>query len=135
MQYIKLIKDEADHQLALSRLMSLIDIDPKENTADHDELELLSLLIEKYEEKAFPIARPDPIDAIRFRMDQQGLIKKDLIPYIGSAPKVTEVLNGTRNLSLNMIRKLSEGLAIPAEILIQEPKSKKLESVELSCTS
>ena len=89
-----------------------------------DELEVLALLIERYEQEAFPIDAPDPIEAIRFRMEQLGLIKKDLIPFIGSASKVTEVLNGTRQLSINMTRRLSEGLDIPAQVLIREPHKK-----------
>ncbi len=82
-------------------------------------MELLFLVIGDYEEKHFPMDSPDPIEVIKFMMDQQGLKKKDLIPYIGSASKVTEVLNGARSLSLSMIRRLSEGLGIPADILIQ----------------
>jgi HTH-type transcriptional regulator/antitoxin HigA len=73
----------------------------------------------------FPIDPPSPVEAIKFRMEQQGLIKKDLIPYIGSAPEVTEVLNGTRNLSINMIRKLHQGLGISLDILIKEPAHQK----------
>ena len=92
---------------------------------ESDELEVLGLLIEQYEEKHFPMDRPDPVEVIKFMMDQQNLKKKDLIPYIGSAPKVTEVLNGTRNLSLSMIRKLSEGLKIPASVLIRESVKKR----------
>ncbi len=85
-------------------------------------MEVLALLVERYEQEKFPIDKPDPIEAIKFRMDQQRLLKKDLIPFIGSASKVTEVLNGTRQLSLNMIRKLSEGLDISVDILIRAPK-------------
>jgi antitoxin component HigA of HigAB toxin-antitoxin module len=90
-------------------------------SATADELDVLALLIEKYEQEMFPIDPPSPVEAIKFRMEQQGLIKKDLTPYIGSAPKVTEVLNGTRNLSINMIRKLHQGLGISLDILIKEP--------------
>ncbi len=68
---------------------------------------------------------PNPIEAIKFRMEQQGLRNRDLVPYIGSAPKVTEILNGTRELSLNMIRRLSEGLGISVDVLIREPMQKK----------
>jgi len=101
-----------------------MDFDPTPDSAESDELDLLAFLIEKYEEEAFPIDSPDPIEAIKFRMEQQGLIKKDLVPYFGSASKVTEVLNGTRSLSLNMIRKLSAGLGISADVLIKEPCDK-----------
>jgi HTH-type transcriptional regulator/antitoxin HigA len=104
----------------MARVMGLMNADPQLGSQDADELDLLALLIERYERKQFPIDVPGPLDAIRFRMDQQGLKKKDLIPYIGSASKVTEVLNGTRNLSLNMIRRLTDGLGIPADILIRD---------------
>jgi HTH-type transcriptional regulator/antitoxin HigA len=131
MSHIKLIKTEQDHEQALSRLMALMELDPKPDTAAGDELDVLALLIEKYEEEAFPMDSPDPIEAIKFRMDQQGLIKKDLIPYFGSASKVTEVFNGTRNLSINMIRKLSAGLGISADVLIRESCQKKALSTDI----
>jgi HTH-type transcriptional regulator/antitoxin HigA len=87
---------------------------------DEDELELWSLLVENYEEEHFPIDPPDPIEAIRFRMDQEGLTRADLIPYLQSKSKVSEVLSGKRPLSLSMIRALHSGLKIPAEVLVQE---------------
>jgi HTH-type transcriptional regulator/antitoxin HigA len=121
MDHIKIIKTSEEHERAMARVMQLMDADPQPDSQDADELDLLALLVERYEQDQFPIDLPDPLDAIRFRMDQQGLRKKDLIPYIGSASKVTEVLNGTRNLSLNMIRRLTDGLGIPAEILIRDP--------------
>ena len=124
MDHIKIIKTEQEHEQALVRLMELMDLNPLEESAESDELELLALLIERYEEQAFPIDVPDPIDAIKFRMDQMGLKNKDLIAYIGSAPKVSEILNGRRSLSLNMIRKLVVGLGISADILIREPETK-----------
>ncbi len=120
MSHIKLIKSDQEHEQAMVRLMSLMDTDPAPGTCESDEIDVLALLIERYEQENFPIDSPDPIEAILFRMDQEGLIKKDLVPFIGSAPKVTEVLNGTRSLSLNMIRKLSAGLCISAEVLIRE---------------
>jgi HTH-type transcriptional regulator / antitoxin HigA len=113
----KLIKTEADYQEALGRIEAIFDAKP--NTPEGDELELLVTLVEYYEEKAYPIGLPSPVDAIRFRM-QQGLKAKDLIPYMGSASKVSEVLSGKRALSLPMIRKLVSGLGIPAEVLLQE---------------
>jgi HTH-type transcriptional regulator/antitoxin HigA len=131
MSHIKLIKTEQDHEQALSRLMALMDLDLKPDTVAGDELDVLALLIEKYEEEVFPMDSPDPIEAIKFRMDQQGLIKKDLIPYFGSASKVTEVLNGTRNLSINMIRKLNAGLGISADVLIRESCQKKALSTDI----
>ena len=118
MNHIKLIKNKHDHVKALARIKTLMDENLVPDSKEADELEVLSLLIEHYEQKNFPIEKPDPIEAIKFRMEQLGLLKKDLIPFIGSASKVTEVLNGTRQLSLNMIRKLSDGLGISVEILI-----------------
>jgi antitoxin component HigA of HigAB toxin-antitoxin module len=85
------------------------------------EEELLVLLVEKYEAEHYPIDLPDPVEAIKFRMEQEGLEPKDLIPYLGSQSKVSEVLNYKRPLSLSMIRSLQEGLGIPAEVLIQRP--------------
>jgi HTH-type transcriptional regulator/antitoxin HigA len=131
MNHIKIIKSNEDHEQALARLMTLMDLDPKPDTVAGDEIDVLALLIEKYEQEVFPMDVPDPIEAIKFRMDQQGLIKKDLIPYFGSASKVTEVLNGTRNLSINMIRKLSEGLGISADVLIKETCQKKAVSADI----
>ena len=114
----KVIKTEADYEAAMARVEELFDAKP--GTAKGDELELLLLLVEKYEEKAFPIGLPDPIAAIQFRMEQEGLSNKDLIPYIGSSAKVSEVLSGKRDLTLSMIRALNRHLGIPAEVLIQE---------------
>ncbi len=112
----KVIKTEADYEAALSRIEKLMDAAP--GTASGDELELLSLLVHDYEEKKFPIDKPDPVSAIRFRMEQQGLAPKDLVPLLGSRSRVSEVLSGRRGLSLKMIRALVVGLRIPAEILL-----------------
>lgn len=114
----KLIKTEADYHAALSRIEAIFDA--KLGTSKGDELELLTTLVEMYEEKQFPIGLPTPLEAIRFRMEQGGLKAKDLIPYIGSASKVSEVLSGKRSLSLAMIRNLVHGLGVPAEVLLQE---------------
>lgn len=121
MNHIKLIQSAHDHQQALARLSTLMDLEQVNGSPEQDELEVLAVLIEKYEKAAFPIAKPDPIAAIIFRMEQQGLTNKDLIVYLGAASKVSEVLNGKRSLSLNMIRKLSKGLEISADVLIQAP--------------
>ena len=112
----KVIKNDAEYQAALGeadRLMSA-----PAGSPEAGDLELWAQLIEKYEEAHFPIEYPDPISAIRFRMEQQGLKPADLIPLIGSKSKVSEVLNGKRPLSLSMIRRLHENLGIPAEVLI-----------------
>lgn len=115
----KVIKNEHDYKTALARIDSIFHAAP--GTSEGDELELLSLLVERYEDEQFPIDLPDPIEAIRFRMEQQGLKAKDLVPYIGSASKVSEVLSGQRNLSLNMIRNLVARLEIPANVLLRKP--------------
>lgn len=116
---VKPIKTEADHTAALARLEAIFDVEPR--TPKGDEAEVLATLIQLYEEKHFPIGLPAPLDAIRFRMEQQALKPKDLVPYLGSPSKVSEVLAGRRRLSLAMIRNLSTGLGIPAQVLIQEP--------------
>jgi HTH-type transcriptional regulator / antitoxin HigA len=115
----KVIKTEEEYQAALAYLNSLMGAAP--GSPEEQELELFSVLIEKYEDENFPIGLPDPIEAIKFRMDQQGLTRKDLIPYFGSQSKVSEVLNGKRPLSISMMRSLHEGFGIPAEVLLQEP--------------
>lgn len=123
--YLKVIRTLEDHKLAMERMLTLMKKNPPLGSAESEEMEILGMLIERYEDEHYPITPPDPIEAIKFEMDQQGLKKKDLIPYIGSASKVTEVLNGSRNLSLSMIRRLSDGLGIPADILIQVPTRKR----------
>lgn len=116
----KLIKTPADHAEALRRLDELMACNPATGTANGNELELLAHLIEDYERQHHELGFPSPVEAIRFRMDQQGLKPKDLVPYLGSPSKVSEILNGKRPLTLTMIRRLHEGLGIPAEVLIAE---------------
>ncbi|MBW2615335.1 MAG: ImmA/IrrE family metallo-endopeptidase [Deltaproteobacteria bacterium] len=115
----RLIKTEEDYTLALDRIESLMDAEA--GTTEADELELLSALVEMYEEKQYPIDFPDPIEAIKFRMEQLGLKQKDLIPFIGSRSKVSEVLNRKKSLTLSMMRGLNKGFGIPAEVLLHEP--------------
>lgn len=115
----KVIKTKAEYEAALGRIEKLMDAAP--NTPQGDELDLLSLLVHDYEERIFPIDKPDPVAAIRFRMEQQGLAPKDLVPLLGSRSRVSEVLAGRRGLSLKMIRALVIGLHIPAELLLGEP--------------
>ena len=115
----KIIKTEENYQEALARLNALMDAAP--GSPGEEELDLLSFLIEKYEEEHFPIELPNAVEAIKFRMEQQGLTRKDLVRYIGSQSKVSEVLNHKRSLSLAMIRTLHEELGIPAEVLLREP--------------
>ena len=112
----KVIKTDAQYKATLARIETIFDARP--DTPKGDELELLLLLVETYEEQTYPIDPPDPITALRFRMEQAGLKPKDLIPYIGSKSKVSEVLSGQRALSLTMIRKLVSGLHFPAEVAL-----------------
>jgi HTH-type transcriptional regulator / antitoxin HigA len=114
----KVIKTTVEHERALARIEVLFTANP--GTPEGDELELLLLLVETYEAKEYPIDLPDPIEAIRFRMEQAKLKQKDLIPIFGSKGKVSEVLSGKRELSLTMIRKLVSELGIPAEVLLKE---------------
>lgn len=124
----KIIKNEAEYNLALARIDEIMDADP--GTPEGDELELLLTLVELYEKEVHPIDLPDPIEAIKFRMEQAGLKQKDLIPFIGSRSKVSEVLSRQRPLSIAMIRKLHEGLGMPAEVLLREPGAKIAQAPE-----
>ena len=114
----KVIKTEKDYQIALKRLENIFDA--KKGTKNGDELDLLSLLIDNYEKEKFPLDLPDPIEAIKFRMEQLGYNQKDLTEVIGLKSRVSEILNKKRKLSLEMIRKLHEVLGIPTEVLIRE---------------
>ncbi len=116
--YIKPIKTEKDYQQTLDRLELIFDA--KKETEKGDELEILSILIDKYEEEHFPIEMPDPIEAIKFRMEQMGMKQKDLAEVVGFKSRVSEILNKKRKLTLEMIRKISVSLHIPTEVLIQE---------------
>ncbi len=111
------VKSKKDYESALKRIESLMDA--KKNTPEMDELEVLSVLVEKYEDEHFPISPPDPVEAIKFRMEQMGLSQGDLAGIIGSRSRASEVLKGKRGLTIRMIRALHERLNIPAEILIR----------------
>jgi len=113
---IKPIKTNRDYERALKAIDALMDAKP--NSPEGDRLDVLSTLVEAWEEKNYPIEAPDPIEAINFVMEQRGLSRRDLEPYIGSRARVAEVLNHKRQLTLAMIRKLHSGLGIPAEALI-----------------
>lgn len=119
----RLIKNKADYEKAMERLLLLANNELVEGSDELDEFELLSLIIEHYEQQNFAMDKPDPIEAIKFRMDQQGLTQADMREYIGSASKVSEVLNYKRPLSLSMIKRIHVGLGIPAEILIQDAQN------------
>ncbi|MGB6687861.1 MAG: transcriptional regulator [Terracidiphilus sp.] len=120
---LKPIKTDADHDAALREIELLWGA--KEGTPDGDRLEILITLVEAFEEKRFPIDIPDPIEAIKFRLEQQGADQKSLIGIIGNRTRVFEVLRGDRALSLAMIRQLNELLGIPAEVLIQPVRLRK----------
>jgi HTH-type transcriptional regulator / antitoxin HigA len=117
MMDIRPIKTEKDYKLALKEIEKLMDAAP--NTAAGDRLDVLATLMAAWEEKHHPIESPDPVEAIRFMMEQRGLSRRDMEAFIGSRARVSEVLNHQRSLTLPMIRKLHAGLGIPAGVLIQ----------------
>jgi HTH-type transcriptional regulator/antitoxin HigA len=119
---IRPIKSEEDYKAALREVSTYFDNEPAPGSAEGDRFEVLITLLESYEAKHHPIDLPDPIDAIKFRMDQAGLTPKDLVPFIGRLNRVYEILNRKRPLTLNMIWQLHQKLGIPAECLIQPPK-------------
>ena len=112
------IRNEKDYQNALNRLEVIFDA--KKGSVQGDELEILSILIDQYENENFPIGMPDPIEAIKFRMEQMGMKQKDLAELVGFKSRVSEILNKKRKLTLDMIRKLHTELHIPTEVLVQE---------------
>jgi HTH-type transcriptional regulator / antitoxin HigA len=112
------IRTESDYAAALAAVSVLVDADPAPGTPEGDALDILAILIERYESEHFPLAAPSPTEAIKFRMEQAGLSVSDMQAYIGNSNRVYEVLAGKRALSLSMIRRLHEGLRIPAEVLI-----------------
>ena len=112
------IRTKSDYKRALREVSAYFDNEPEPGSEDGDRFEILATLVEAYESKHFPIEAPDPIEAIRFRMEQGGLTVKDLVPSIGQPNRVYEVLNRKRGLTLEMIRNLHRNLGIPAESLI-----------------
>ena len=116
----KSIKTQEGYEAALAEIETLIDLNPQAGTPEANQLELVSFRVEQYESERFPIGLPDPVEAIEFRMEQRGLTPRDLIPYIGSRSKVSEILSRKRSLTLTMIRALHEGLGIPAEALLEK---------------
>ena len=113
----KPIRTQRDYKAALAEIERLFDAKP--GTPDGDRLEVLATLVEVYEQQHYPMLPPDPVEAIVYFMESRGLSRKDLEPYLGSRGKVSEVLNRKRPLSIEMIRRLHDGLGIPAEVLIQ----------------
>lgn len=120
----KVIKNETEYEETLAALETLLNLNPAPGTPENEKLELLTLLIQDYESRGYRPALPDPIEAIKFRMEQQNLSPRDLIPYIGSRSKVSEVLSRKRPLTISMIRALHSRLGIPASVLIQEQDEK-----------
>ena len=114
---IRPIKTENDYKAALEEVEHLFNAAP--NSPEGDRLEVLTTLIEAYEEKHYSIPLPDPVEAILYYIESRGLSRRDLEPFIGSRARVSEVLNRKRPLTIGMIRKLHKGLGIPAEVLIQ----------------
>ena len=115
---IEPIKTESDYNAALAEVERLMDADL--NTPDGDKLDVLTTLVEAYEERHYPVGPPDPIEAILHQMESQGLTRGDLEAYLGSRARVSEILNRKRSMSLQMIRKLQKGLGISAEVLIRQ---------------
>lgn len=118
---IRPIRTHADYESTLREISTLMESDPEPGTSQGDRLDVLATLVQAYEARHFPIDAPDPVEAIRFRMEQQGLTVKDLEPLIGGRNRVYEILNRKRPLTLAMIRRLHRQLGIPAEVLIGEP--------------
>jgi HTH-type transcriptional regulator / antitoxin HigA len=120
---LKPIRTKADYNKAIAEVERLWGA--KTGTSEGDRLDVLATLIDAYEAKHYPMDPPDPIEAIRFRMEQQGLSRKDLEPLIGTRTRVAEVLNRQRSLSIAMIRRLHDGLGISAEVLIRPSRTEK----------
>jgi HTH-type transcriptional regulator/antitoxin HigA len=116
---LKPIKTEDQYDQALARVYELMQTDVRENSIESDELEVLSILVKEYENEHYPMSSPNPLEAIKFRLDQMGMSEKELGEILGYRSRKSEILSGKRKLSLAMIRKLNEVLHIPAEVLIQ----------------
>jgi HTH-type transcriptional regulator/antitoxin HigA len=119
---IRPIKTKADHRAALREIERLMDAKP--GTAAGDRLEVLTTLVDRYESEHEPIEPPDPIDALLYHMESRGLTRRDLEPFLGSRARVAEILNRRRALTIEMIRKLHDGLGIAAEVLIRPYETK-----------
>jgi len=117
---IKPIKTEADYNASIKRIEALWGA--KKDTIEGDELDLLCTLVESYEMHHYPIAPPDPIDAIQFRMEQMGMTKSDLAKYLGAQSRVSEVINRKRNLTLKMVKSLYNEMKIPADVLLSDTR-------------
>jgi HTH-type transcriptional regulator/antitoxin HigA len=120
---VRPIRTEADYDAALERIDALMGAKP--DSPEGDELDVLVTLVDAYEEKRFPMDAPDPVTAIQFQMEQQGLTRKDLEPMIGSRARVSEVMTGKRSLTLAMVRRVRSGLGIPADLLVGTGKARR----------
>lgn len=117
---VRAIRNDETYRATLARVSDLIDLDPAPDSAEGEELEILGTLVQAYEAKHYPLSLPDPIEAIKFRMEQGGITIKDLEPIIGKSNRVYEVLARKRPLTLGMIRRINANLGIPATVLIGE---------------
>ncbi|MCF2486616.1 type II toxin-antitoxin system HigA family antitoxin [Dyadobacter sp. CY347] len=117
---LKIIETEEEYNRAIARIDELFDA--KKGSKDAKELDVLVLLVNKYELENFPIDEPDPIEYIKVRMEEMGLKASDLVPYMGNKGNVSRVLNRKRGLSIEMIRNLHKGLGFPLDVLVSEPK-------------
>lgn len=127
---IKLIRNKTQYRAALKAVEPFFDKEPKAGTPEADQFEVMLLLIEDYEKKHYPIAAPDPIEAIKFRLDQMELGLKALMPMIGGMNRVYEVMNKTRPLTLNMMRNINRELGVPLDILVAEYAVKEKAPIE-----
>ncbi len=113
------IKNNMQYETSLARVYDLLQGEIKPNSNESDELEILSILVKEYENEHYPIPAPNPLEAIRFRLDQMNMSEAELATILGYRSRKSEILSGKRKLNLSMIRKLHEALHIPAEVLIQ----------------
>ena len=116
---LKPVKNKAQYEDTLARIYELMQKDLKPGSKDSDELEVLSILVKEYEQEHYPVSKPSPLEAIKFRLEQMGMSETQLGHILGYRSRKSEILSGKRKLSLTMIRKLNEILHIPAEVLIQ----------------
>ncbi len=131
---LKIIKTKDDYVAALASIDRLIALDPEPGTSDADELEVLTVLLKDYEGKRFPVQLPDSIEAVLFRMEQMGLTQRDLVPFIGSRARVSEILSRKRPLTLGMLKALHVGLGIPAAVLLRGEEQATSGNVEAELT-
>ncbi|NQV56791.1 MAG: transcriptional regulator [Rhodospirillales bacterium] len=119
---VPIVETDTDYEAALLELEKLIDLDPEKNSADGHRLQALILVIGAYEDEHYPIDPPDPIEAVKFRMDQMGYERADLAKILGGNSRVTDFFSHKRGLSLKMVRRLHDEWGIPADILIRETR-------------